>query len=315
MHAGAHTAERVTVSSQGAVAWCGGAALGGRLVVTDAEGVVTADLTTPEHVAGITFDARGTLYATLGEAVVAFGPSGSERWRHDFRAGDGEGRLDAIAVAPDGDLVVVGSVHSDDDRWSLRILRLAPDGAPRWDKGLPGELAGATADTLAMAADGDIVIGGERDNSSYAWVARLDPQGEPRWSHLFGGGEGIHRTRRVAVGPHGVIVAGGRSRPSDGELDSWVAHVDASGATWQRSPRGPAWRPDQRPRSDARRRRRARRDLARRHRHRGARRALRSRRPGHAAPRAPAARVGAVPRPLTALTVIAPRVSRPGSGR
>ncbi|MFP5317241.1 MAG: hypothetical protein ACLGI2_02985, partial [Acidimicrobiia bacterium] len=165
--------------------------------------------------------------------------------------GPGSDVATALAVQPDGKVVVVGTADTRGDA-DMAVLRFHPDG--RLDStfgaggkvlvGAPDSRQGAAA--VALQPDGKIVVAG----SAEAWngfqvlsrmaVVRLDASGRP--DPTFNGGELLvlgHRTAMssaaaVALQPDGkIVVAGSGSVHNDTTRrvsDVMVARVTATGA-------------------------------------------------------------------------------------
>ena len=155
--------------------------------------------------------------------VVKFAPGGALQWVRQLGT-DGDDAARCVAVAPDGDALVGGSLGE-----SPFAARLDPSGNVRWLKRLAD--AGPGADAIAaIAVDGR----GEVTTSLGSTVLHLDERGETLWTAPFFGGEVAASC--VAVDEAGnAAVAGGRPfYSSDGREHGAalaVARLGAGGAT------------------------------------------------------------------------------------
>jgi uncharacterized delta-60 repeat protein len=93
----------------------------------------------------------------------------------------GADRAGAVALAPDGRILVVGDGGPDS---AMTVTRLAPDGTPDATFGEGGtrrvDLGGReTGDAVAVAPDGSVVAAGSTTVGGNVLVLRLTPSGEP----------------------------------------------------------------------------------------------------------------------------------------
>jgi uncharacterized delta-60 repeat protein len=180
-----------------------------------------------------------------GADDLGFGSFGTARV--DFGSGIEEAR--ALALQPDGKILVAGFTTFGTSTTRIAIARLSPaDGSPDMGFGsagrravdLGGPMAGAEA--LAVQPDGKVVIAG-RDSARFL-VVRLNGDGSDDGG--FGGGGiasvrfgpiGFERADAVALQPDGKIVAVGsagnglaiaRLQPG-GVLDTTFGGLDADG--------------------------------------------------------------------------------------
>ena len=136
----------------------------------------------------------------------------------------------AVAVQPDGKILVAGSVQQPNALLDFSLLRLNPDGSP--DQTFDGDGFVATdfgfgtdeAAALALQADGKIVLAGKAFNGTtdnFA-VTRYLPDGSRDLSFSGDGrvttavNGGISAADGVAVRPDGRIVVGGQANSSSG---------------------------------------------------------------------------------------------------
>jgi uncharacterized delta-60 repeat protein len=171
---------------------------------------------------------RTTLWAAaLGSAALACGavaalavPGAPDRAFGDggrqVLVQPGADRAGAVALAPDGAIVVAGDGGPDT---ALIVTRLLADGTPDASFGDGGtrrvDLGGVeTGDAVAVAPDGSVVVAGATTMGGNAVVLRLTPSGAPDPSFGpggvrvfdFGGADAAHA---VAIQPDGRIVVAG----------------------------------------------------------------------------------------------------------
>jgi len=157
--------------------------------------------------------------------------------------GSGDDGATAVALAPNGDIIVAGYTTSfgagGNDIW---VLRLDENGNIKWQKTYGGsDDDGVNA--VALAPNGDIILAGETwsfgagtPDHSNAWVLRLDGEGNVKWQKTYGG-SGDDGVNAVALAPNGdIIVAGYTTSFGAGGNDFWVLRLDANGnVKWQKT--------------------------------------------------------------------------------
>ncbi|MGE0029297.1 MAG: hypothetical protein AB7O78_19225 [Thermoleophilia bacterium] len=130
---------------------------------------------------------------------------------------DGADRASAVAIAPDGKIVVVGDGGPDT---ALTVTRLDADGSVDTAFGERGtqrvDLGGVeTGNAVAVAPDGSVVAAGATSVDGNVLVVRLTPTGAPDASFGPGGVRiidygGQDAARAVALQPDGrILLAGG----------------------------------------------------------------------------------------------------------
>ena len=139
----------------------------------------------------------------------------------------------AIAVLPDGGLVVAGSYTKSKgavnmDAW---VLRLDDGGRRLWERTAGGS-HDDEASAIAVLPDGDLAVVGWTKSKSgleiYTWVRHLDDGGRILWEKTFGGGK---RPRAIAVLPDGGLVVAGWTRSKGaGFGDAWVLLLESEAA-------------------------------------------------------------------------------------
>jgi uncharacterized delta-60 repeat protein len=155
----------------------------------------------------------------------------------------GGARARAVAIRPDGRIVVVGTFVSSSALEPLAVARYNPDGAPDATFGVDGRVltdAGGsflTANAMALDTDGRIVVAGfgSESGGGRCGLVRFNLDGS--LDGTFGaagvvltdlGGNFDQQFRSVAIQPDGKIVAAGFQR-TDSEARFTVARYDPDG--------------------------------------------------------------------------------------
>ncbi|MDC0719030.1 hypothetical protein [Nannocystis bainbridge] len=193
---------------------------------------------------------------------LTFGEAGNDEG--DRVAFDGEGNL-VLAAWSNGDVDFGGGplVHAGYD---VLLAKFAPDGALLWAKRFgDGDYQGGPEYGLAIAGDGDIVLGGVfhgdldfgggplKNPTAQAdlFLARLDGDGQHQWSHSFHSGDDATIVD-LAIDPSGDILLtgafvgslalGGPTLLGAGANDLFVAKFTGAGAhAWSRGFGDPQW--------------------------------------------------------------------------
>jgi uncharacterized delta-60 repeat protein len=182
---------------------------------------------------------RGPGVGSDDALVLRLDGRGNVKWEKVYGGGDYD-RANAVAVAPNGDIIIAGETKSfgagNTDAW---VLRLDENGDVKWGKTYGGsDNDGASG--VAIAPNGDIIVVG--DTKSFGaggydlWVLRLDENGNIKWEKTYGGdtNEGVPR---VVIAPNGdIIVAGETDSFGAGLSDVWVLRLDGEGdVKWQKT--------------------------------------------------------------------------------
>jgi len=172
--------------------------------------------------------------------VVAVDADGAVRWERSFSGTRGVAR--SVAVAPNGDVLVVGRAQSGLTGVEGWLVRVTADGDPVYRRTVGRDLQVAL--NAVVVRDGTPLVAGlasRRGNRGDGLLATVTPSGalaDRRRYDLDGLATGV-----TALVPtdDGTLVAGTHEGPRD-HFDLWVASVDAAGdrrwtATFDRSRR------------------------------------------------------------------------------
>lgn len=137
----------------------------------------------------------------------------------------------AIAVQPDGRVLIGGAFRSVNGVPRTRIARLNADGSLH-DEFRPGLGPDGLVRTLAVQPDGTILIGGDFTSvggASRVGVARLTPTGTVDASFDPGSGApgGVYA---IALQPDGKILMGGAFTSAGGATRPWIARLNQDGS-------------------------------------------------------------------------------------
>ena len=148
--------------------------------------------------------------------------------------GDPNGQVHAIAVQPDGNILVAGSFSMIDGRPAGRIARLHADGTldETFRSDFIGYLTG-TIVAIGLQEDGRIVVGGSLTPSLYddrIHLARLHPDGTLDDTFADGVSGPDHTVHSVVLQTDGRIVIGGRFSNVNGTPRGRVARLHPDGS-------------------------------------------------------------------------------------
>ena len=153
-------------------------------------------------------------------------------WAKTYGGHNGEGAR-AVAVAPNGDIIVAGVTNSfGTGSWNVWVLRLDSEGNVKWQKTYGGK-GDNEARTVAVTPNGDIIVAGITNSfgagDSDAWILRLDANGNVKWQKTYGGSKD-DGANNVAIAPNGdVIMAGYTKSFGTGYWDAWVLRLPPDG--------------------------------------------------------------------------------------
>jgi len=173
--------------------------------------------------------------------VLRLDSNGNVKWQKTY-GGEWYDIANAVAVAPNGDVIVAGHYGADDPlgtRGDVWILRLDSNGNVKWQKTYGGSYRdGAYA--VAIAENGDIIVAGETESFGAGdrdfWVLRLDAEGNVKWQKTYGGSN-LDGANAVAIAENGdIIVVGSTTSFGAGFVDAWVLRLDENGnIKWQKT--------------------------------------------------------------------------------
>jgi uncharacterized delta-60 repeat protein len=137
----------------------------------------------------------------------------------------------AVAVQPDGRILIGGSFLTVNGARAIRLARLNADGSldTEFDAGAG---ANGVVRAIAVAADGTIAVGGDFSavgGLTRAGIARLTADGrvDPTFDPGAGAAGGVYA---VAVQPDGKVVLGGAFTTVAGANRSYLARLNADGS-------------------------------------------------------------------------------------
>ncbi|MEZ4427752.1 MAG: hypothetical protein R3A51_08715 [Nannocystaceae bacterium] len=163
----------------------------------------------------------------------------------------------ALAGLMRGDLEVNGALLTSAGGEDILVMRLAPDGSPRWARRFGGQSRQA-ATAIAVDPTGDIIVTGsyahhfeigetaiESAGHVDVFVTKLAPDGAPRWARSFGD-RGRDHAEGLAVDARGELWLagwfsgelsfGGAPLRSAGDLDAFVVRLGPDGDhRWSRA--------------------------------------------------------------------------------
>ncbi|MFL5844770.1 MAG: delta-60 repeat domain-containing protein [Solirubrobacteraceae bacterium] len=183
-------------------------------------------------------------FSAAGKFDGGFGRTGVVQVKVPRPSGAGDATLSALAVQPDGKVLVGGSVElSEAGTFRAVVMRFTAGGTLDDSFGNGGIVQGAIpaaksarVEDLALTADGHILVAGQRDNRYF--VARLDGAGALDESFSTDGlvtdpGKQPSELRALVVADDGsIFAAGGTGLPL-------LLHLDATGAILSVSSDGP----------------------------------------------------------------------------
>lgn len=179
------------------------AAANAQAIATDANGFSYVVGTTAGDIGGNLSHGADDLFLTKVDS------EGSVVWQRNLgAAGSAQGA--AVTIAPDGGIVVAGTVtggfdgaNSDGD---MMVARYDASGGETFST-LVRSLGAQSATAVAVGADGAIYIGGQTDaNGGDAYLARLDATGTLKETRTIGGA-GVDTVKALAISGDGQVLA------------------------------------------------------------------------------------------------------------
>ncbi|ACS33476.1 protein kinase domain-containing protein [Thermococcus gammatolerans] len=172
--------------------------------------------------------------------VLRLDSQGNVKWQKMYGGSDDD-EANAVAVAPNGDIIVAGHTSSFDGAW---LLCLDKHGNVKWQKvyKVPQEWAGFYS--VSVLPNGDIVVGGrvtlEEENEKLVlpWILKLDSNGNIKWQKSYkGDSEDPSDKVSITTLPDGsIVVATWTWEFSAGVPNVWVLRLDKNGnVKWQKT--------------------------------------------------------------------------------
>ena len=180
----------------------------------------------------------------LGCAMVAIaGPARAQgegcppAWVPGFGAPGADHAVNALAVLPDGDVMVGGFFIRAGGVWSNHIARYSPsvDG-PGGIWSALGAGTNNTVEALAVLPNGEVVVGGTFSGiggEAFGRVARYNPArggGEGAWSTMGTGTN--YDVFALAVLPEGDVIVGGNFTTAGGVVANRIARYNPTTGVW-----------------------------------------------------------------------------------
>lgn len=141
------------------------------------------------------------------------------------------GTVQAIAVQPDGKILIAGDFTSVGAAIRLRLARIGANGAV--DSSFTTEVNGLVS-CIAVQGDGKILLGGlfnEVNGATRNGIVRLNANGSVESEVTFNPGAGADNgIYSLAVQPDGKIVIGGLFTTVQGTTRNYIARLQANGA-------------------------------------------------------------------------------------
>ncbi len=174
--------------------------------------------------------------------VLRLDANGNVKWQKTY-GGSKWDEANAVALAPNGDIIVAGHTGSFGASWyDVWVLRLDENGNVKWQKTYGGS-DWDKANAVAVAKNGDIIVAGQTGSSySNIWVLRLDENGNVKWQKTYGRSSG-DVANSVAITPNGDIIVAGETYGFGGDgKDAWILRLDSKGnVKWQKIYGGRYW--------------------------------------------------------------------------
>jgi hypothetical protein len=146
---------------------------------------------------------------------------------------DGDDGANAVAVDPNGFILVTGRERTAIDEQRIWVSKLSPDGAAIWSRSVPGGWHEGTG--VATDTDGNVVVTATLSHGEAMWLRKYDADGTVLWTQTYDGGPGGSiRLDDVAIdSADNILVTGSSVYFSSPNL--WIRKVDAAGTPiWTR---------------------------------------------------------------------------------
>lgn len=199
---------------------------------------------------GAVVDGSGNVIIVGQEFVVGqnanvwarkYDPAGDELWTWTWQGdSNGDDIAYAVALTPDGDLVVVGETFVQGEGADMFFFKLGPDSKPVWQLTYTSPNGqGDRAYGVAVDAAGNIAVTGTEykliglDN---VFTRVMDQDGVEIWTDVVDANAGNDGGNAVAFTPEGEVIVAGHIYVPIGLSDLWLRKYSASGLTkWTRT--------------------------------------------------------------------------------
>ncbi|HEY0867446.1 MAG TPA: hypothetical protein VGE01_08710 [Fimbriimonas sp.] len=212
------------------------------------------------RVEALQVDAAGNVYlaCTVGPSggptdvlLVKYGSDGTMLWDRRYDGGDGtrSDAASAMAIASNGDAIVVGSSVRPSTGRDLLTLRFSAAGSLVWTRTHTGEaiVAADGASAAAIDATGAIFVAGTVDRTASGmgtdWVLlKYDASGSLGWLKYFNSGNGRDDwAEALALDGNGNAFVAGYAEDANGQFNMMTVKYAGSGTRlWYRAYDGPA---------------------------------------------------------------------------
>jgi len=187
--------------------------------------------------------------------VLRLDGNGNVKWQKTYGGSSGD-YARAVALAPNGDIIVVGQTSGLDIQFQcqgicvytgLWILRLDGNGNVKWQKAY-GNGNDIHASSVKITPDGDIIVAGSistEGNDYDLLLLKLDEYGNIKWAKTYGGAywESVFNSNVVVLPNGDFIVASSSASFGIGYQtekviagDLWVLRINGNGdVEWQKT--------------------------------------------------------------------------------
>jgi len=199
---------------------------------------------------GAVVDGSGNVIIVGQEFVVGqnanvwarkYDPAGDELWTWTWQGdSNGDDIAYAVALTPDGDLVVVGETFVQGEGADMFFFKLGPDSKPAWQLTYTSPNGqGDRAYGVAVDAAGNIAVTGTEykliglDN---VFTRVMDQDGVEIWTDVVDANAGNDGGNAVAFTPEGEVIVAGHIYVPIGLSDLWLRKYSVAGTeVWTRT--------------------------------------------------------------------------------
>ncbi|WP_461867150.1 PEGA domain-containing protein [Thermococcus sp.] len=171
--------------------------------------------------------------------ILRLDENGNVIWQKTY-GGSKDDVANAVAIAPNGDIIVVGYTKSfgmgDADVW---VLRLDENGNVKWQKTYGGSRSD-WANAVIVDKNRNIIVAGWTRSFGAGdddiWVLKLNSEGNVKWQKTYGGSNWDAASTVALTSTGDIVVAGSTASFGAGSADVWVLRLDANGnVKWQKT--------------------------------------------------------------------------------